>query len=134
MSASFALIRFRKTGRIYHGCYDGTSDAMNPHICTPQECWNEKTGSYCSIGYCRELANTRGGMIFPNDVGDLDECEIYSDYGSGFYWTAVGSESLKMVDSPVNEYGELNFSKITEGIPEWANRYINVLEQMDCCI
>ena len=38
MSRSFALVKFKKTGNIYYGCYDGTCDVMYPFLCTPQEC------------------------------------------------------------------------------------------------
>ena len=122
MSATYALIRFKKTGNIYMGCYEGTSDVMNPYICTGEECWDEKFECYCAISYCRELAKGKD-WIFPKDIPDLDECEVYSDYGGGFYWTAIGSESIKMIDNPLDEYCELDFDKITDGVPDWVREY-----------
>lgn len=122
MSASYALIKFEKTGNIYHGCYEGTSDSMRPHICTPEECYNKETDCYCSISYCRELGKTKSWTI-PDDVPDLDECEVYSDYGSGFYWSTVGSESLKMISCPMDEFGEIELREETDGQPEWVKQY-----------
>jgi hypothetical protein len=122
MSATYALIRFKKTGNIYHGCYEGTSDVMNPYICTAEECYDEKIDCYCAISYCRELSKGKD-WVFPKDVPDLDECEVYSDYGGGFYWHAIGSETLKMIDNPLDEYGELDFEKITDGPADWVREY-----------
>ena len=129
MSASFALIKFKRTGNIYFGCYEGTSDTMNPYICTPEECYDEKVDCYCSIWYCRNLGRQHKEWIFPTDIDDLDEVEIYSDYGGGFYWAGIGSESIKMIDSPVDEFGELDFGKITDGRPEWVEEYLAQFEE-----
>lgn len=126
MSAAYALIKFKKTGNIYHGCYEGTSDTMNPYICTPEECYDEKLDCYCSITYCRDLAKGRN-WIFPDNVPDLDEVEVYSSYGGGFYWNAVGSESIKMIDNPLNEYGELDYGVETYGTPDWVTEYAKSL-------
>ena len=118
MSASWGLVRFNKTGNIYMGCYEGTSDMFRPSICTPEECYNERLDCYCSIMHCRELCEHRGTWIFPDNVDDLDDVEIYSDYGGGSYWSGTGSESLRMLKTGINPFEEcLNE---TFGIPDWV--------------
>lgn len=128
MSASWALIKFKRTGNIYMGCYEGTSDIMNPYICTPEECWDEKWEAFCSIDTCRKLARGRS-YAFPDDVPDLDDVQVYSDYGGGFYWDAVGSESIKMIKNPLDGLCELDFDKITDGKPDWVSEFEKKLER-----
>lgn len=130
MSATYALIRFKKTGNIYMGCYEGTSDIMVPYICTPEECWDEKWDCYCAISYCRELARGKS-YTFPKDAPDVDECEVYADYGGGFYWDGIGSESLKMIKSPEFEWGELDYEETTDGTPDWVREYWKELGAKD---
>lgn len=105
MSASWGLVRFKKTGNIYMCCYEGTTDILVPFICTPEECWDEKSDCYHSIAYCRQLSEGRS-WAFPDDVTDLDECDVYSDYGDGFHWSGTGSESLKMIKDGRNPWNE----------------------------
>ena len=126
MSASWALIRFKNTGNIYMGCYEGTSDTMNPYICTAEECWDEKFKVYSSITYCRKIAAERD-WVFPKDAHDLDDVEIYSDYGFGGTYAAVGSETAKMIDCPLDEFGELDWDKISKTKPDWVDTYWNSL-------
>ena len=118
MSASWGLVRFNKTGNIYMGCYEGTSDIFNPCLCTPEECYDEKIDCYCSISYCRELGFNRDAWVFPDGVKDVDNVEIYSDYGGGWYWSGTGSESLKKLKTGVNPFEEGIDDK--EGKPDWV--------------
>ena len=120
MSASWGLVKFKKTGNIYMCCYEGTSDILNPFFCTPAECYDEKFDCYCSIMHCRELSKGRS-WAFPDDVTDLDEVEIYSDYGGGFYWSGTGSESLKMIKDGINTLEE--DIEETYGKPEWVAEF-----------
>ena len=124
MSASWALIRFNETGNVYMGCYEGTTDVMIPYICTPEECYDEGLDCYCSIIHCRDLAKDRS-YDFPSGVEDLDKCEVYSDYGGGFYWSAVGSETLKMIKNPIEPgcVTALDFDAITDGKPDWVEEF-----------
>ncbi len=55
MSAAFGLVRFKRTGNIYYGCYEGTSDVIIPYLCTPEECYNKEELYYNPINYCRHL-------------------------------------------------------------------------------
>lgn len=131
MSAAYALVRFKKTGNVYFGCYEGTSDTMIPHICTPEECYNDATDCYCAISYCRTLGNSGKSWIFPTNIADLDDVEIYSSYGGGFYWNTTGSESIKMLSLRYDEWGELDLDDEKDGIPEWAEKFLNSLEESD---
>lgn len=123
MSAAFGLVRFKTTGNIYYCCYEGTSNSLRPHICTPEECYDEKLDCYCAISYCRELG-ARKGWNPPDDVTDWDDVEIYSDYGGGFYWDGTGSESVKMLKLSLDEWGELLIPNEKCGIPEWAEEFL----------
>lgn len=123
MSRAFALVKFKKTGNIYCGCYNGTCDIMLPFLCTPQECYDEKLDCYWAITYCQELSNRYGSWKFPDDVTDIDDIEIYSDYGGGFYWPGTGSESIKMIDTCLDPYEELEWTDIKDGVPEWVEEF-----------
>lgn len=123
MSASWGLVRFKKTGNIYYCCYDGTSDLLHPYICTPEECYDEKWDCYDAISYCRNLTRQKGTWCFPRNVADLDEVEIYSDYGNGFYWSGTGSESIKMIDDFVDPW-RTSGVHITDGKPEWVLKFL----------
>lgn len=118
MSASWGLVRFNKTGNIYMGCYEGNSDTFNPYLCTPEECYDEKLDCYCVIIHCRELAKREDVQIFPDNVDDLDDVEIYSDCGRGSYWSGTGSESLKMLKTGIDPIEE--GMNETFGKPDWV--------------
>lgn len=127
MSASWALVRFNRTGNVYYACYEGTSDTVPPFIFTAEECYDEKLDCYCAITYSREkFANE--SWIFPDNVDDLDEVEIYSDYGGGFYWKDHGSESLRRLKLAINEWGELKLENEKYGVPNWV---IDFFKKMD---
>lgn len=121
MSRAFGLIKFKKTGNIYYGCYNGTSDVMYPCLCTPEECRDED-GRYDSITYCAGLVeNGNFDWRFPKDVSDIDKVEIYSDYGRGFWWYGTGSETAKRIAGPLAPYDE-DFP-IFSGKPEWVEKF-----------
>ena len=122
MSASFGLVKFKKTGNVYYGCYEGTSDIMIPFICTPEECYNEETDSYWAITYCRKLSSQHETWKFPDNVSDLDDIEIYSSYGGGFYWSGTGSESIKMIKNYLNPFEEV-WEDMEDGEPEWVEEF-----------
>lgn len=117
---SIGLVKFTKTGNIYYACYNGTTDIMLPFICAPQECYDEKLGVYHPIQCCQQRKNIK----FPNDIGDLDEIEIYSDYGDGFYWNGSGSESIKMIKNYLNPFDELKDEEVKDGKPQWVIEFL----------
>ena len=116
---SIGLVKFKRTGNIYYACYNGTTDIMLPFICTPKECYDEKLGVYCPIQHCQQRENVN----LPNDIADLDEIEIYSDYGGGFYWKGIGSESIKMIKNYLNPFDELKDEDVTDGKPQWVKDF-----------
>lgn len=128
MSASFALVKFKSTGNIYFGCYEGTSDILIPYICTPEECYDEKLDCYCSISHCRDLSAQHKTWAYPDNV-PADEVEIYSDYGGGFYWNGHGSESIKMIKDFLDPWD--NYTTIEDGKPEWVEEFLKSLEGDD---
>lgn len=123
MSAAFGLVKFKKTGNIYYGCYEGTSDTMNPYLCTPEECYDEKIDCYCAITYCRKLRGQYNHWELSKHVTDLDDIEIYSDYGGGFYWSGVGSESVKMIQDYLAPY-EQCYEDMKDGQPKWVKEFL----------
>lgn len=122
MSASYGLVKFKKTGNIYYCCYEGTSDIMIPFLCTPEECFDKDC--FCPISYCRRIDKS---WEFPK-VDDLDDIEIYSDYGGGFYWNGTGSESAKMIKEEIN-FGEKVY-EYTDGQPLWVNDFEKELDEI----
>lgn len=127
MSRSFALVKFKKTGNIYYGCYNGTCDILLPFLCTPQECYDETDGYYDPITYCTELSEKTGSWGLPDNVTDLDNIEIYSDYGCGFYWNGTGSESVKMINDFLNPFEEV-YEDIKDGVPQWVEEFLKRLD------
>lgn len=127
MSSSFGLVKFDRTGNIYYGRYNGTSDIMTPYLCTPEECYDEKLDCYCAITYCQELGRQHESWEFPDDCTDLDDIEIYVDYGGGFSWCGTGSESIKMIKDYLAPY-EQCWEDIIDGEPDWVKEFLEHLE------
>lgn len=123
MSASFVLVKFKRTGNIYYGCYEGTSDVTIPYLCTPEECYIENEQCYRPISYCRHLGDIND-WEFHDSVSDLDQVEIYSDYGGGFYWHGKGSESIKMIKENLMPWDNC-YEDVQNGIPKWARDFLD---------
>ena len=124
MSHSFGLVKFKKTGNIYYSCYNGTSDVMIPFLCTPEECYNKETDCYCAISYCRQLNDQHKTWYLPDNITDLDDIDIYSDYGSGFYWSGTGSESARMIDGPLMPFEDVEvYEGLKHGEPDWVKEF-----------
>ena len=128
MSKSFALVKFKKTGNIYYGYYDGTCDVMCPFLCTPQECYDKENDCYNAISYCKELNNTKNREIWKN-LTNLDDAEIYSDYGGGFYWNGTGSESEKMIETFLAPFDQCP-ENIKDGQPEWVKDFLHYIYEI----
>ena len=119
MSAAYGMIKFKSTGNIYMCCYEGTSDIMIPFIFKPEECFYD--GCYHAITYKRELGRKNDWDM--SDIEDIDDIEIYSDYGGGFYWQGKGSESAKYIISEIN-FGEI-VDNYKNGKPKWVTDFWN---------
>ena len=120
MSKAFALIRFRKTGNIYYGIYNGTVDMLSPKICTPEECYDPSSDCYCAISYLEDTLYDY--YEYPEDA-DWDIVDIYSDYGYGFYWEGVGSESLELIKEGCMPWEEYDY--LPHGKPQWVEEFLN---------
>lgn len=125
MSAASGLVRFKRTGNIYMCCYEGTSDVMLPFIFRPEECFED--GYYHAISYGRKI-NNESDWIKPDDVNDIDDIEIYSDYGSGFYWEGEGSETAKVITKGTN-FGYIY--DYTNGKPKWVTDFWKSIEEKE---
>lgn len=90
MSASIAYIRFKSTGNVYYACFENASDVLLPNICTYKDCYDIGPIDYCrKIGYVCDSC--------PSTASDLDDVDIYSEYGGGMSWVGQGSEKLKLL-------------------------------------
>ena len=117
MSAASGLVRFKKTGNIYMCCYEGTSDVMLPFIFKPEECL--ENDYYCAISYGRKINNEKD-WVNSNELNDIEDIEIYSDYGGGFYWKGEGSESARIITKGVNFAYIYDY---TDGRPKWVTEF-----------
>ena len=120
MSSAMAFIKFKKTGNIYCGCYNGTVDIM-------YDCFCEYNPNISIFDYCSEHADDSIDIKRTNKIDDLDEIEIYSDYGGGFYWKGTGSEKYKIIVKGLDPWNNNNTpwdgASITDGMPGWVNNY-----------
>lgn len=131
MSKAWALVRFEKTGNIYCGCYNGTVDLMLPMLCTSEECYDKETDCYWAIKYCQDLPYCE-----KNKNEDIDDVEIYVDYGKGFYWKGKGNESMKrLAFNSLDPYNIEYYHGIPVtanetpiyGKPDWVTNFFNKL-------
>lgn len=127
MSSSFGLVKFNRTGNIYYCCYNGTSDVMIPYLCTPEVCYDKEADCYDAITYCRKLSSQHKSWKFPDDITDLDDIEIYANYGGGFCWKSTGSESVKMIKDYLMPY-EQCWEDMEDGRPDWVEEFLQYLE------
>ena len=110
-----ALVKFEKTGNVYWGCYDGTCDIM-----------------YNQLTPYNEAERYPGFDSFENkdiegiEITDLDNVEIYSDYGAGFFWSknCKGSETHKCLVKGIRpfdvDYDEEEQIYAEDGQPDWV--------------
>ncbi len=136
MSRALALVKFNKTGNIYMGVYSGTTDVLYPVILTPEKCINEE-GIYDVFRYVEEAYNHLNTDEMEYDNSEIDDVEIYSDYGGGFYWEGKGVEKhgyilndylapFDYVTSPLPWYNVADDSiMVMDGVPKWAEEFMN---------
>lgn len=119
MSRAIALIRFNKTGNIYYGCYDGTNDIMYNSFTEYQD--NFSIFDWCSE-HCYDYQKIDKTLI-----KDEDDIEIYSDYGSGFYWDGKGSEEYRVITKNFSPWYDYDLHYIN-GKPYWVEEFmVNVM-------
>ena len=141
MSRAIALVKFNKTGNIYIGVYDGTVDVLVPVVLPPEKCLKDD-GCYHVFDSIEEAYNQfkstdRDLINYSNS--EIDEVEIYSDYGGGFFWMAEGIESYGLIFNkylaPFNYIDHFtpwclddnNSIEVIDGVPEWAKEFMDNL-------
>ena len=118
MSRVFGLCRFRSTGNIYWCVYDGTSDLMYPWLGKSKDITDDDG----HINVFNILKEDRPWEPVEQPT-DIDEVDLYSDYGGGFYWHGTGSESNKLILSNLTPFDEC-YDYITDGFPDWVSSFI----------
>ena len=119
MSRAIALIRFKKTGNIYYGCYDGTSDIMYASF-------TEYQNDFSIFNWCSEHCYDYQ-KIDKNLINDEDDIEVYSDYGDGFYWDGKGSEEFRIITKHFTPWYN-DDSHYIDGKPDWVEEFmVNVM-------
>lgn len=129
MSRALALVKFNRTGNIYMGVYSGTTDILYPVVLTPEKCINEE-GIYDVFRYIEEAYNHLDTDEIEYDNSEIDDIEIYSDYGGGFCWDEKGVERYGYIlndylapwdDSPDDSI------IVVDGKPEWVKEFMDNL-------
>ena len=102
MSSSYGAIRFKSDGKLLYYLYDGTSDICIPSLCDDiEDIWKDNGWSRCKCGHDESV-------------------EIYSDYGSGFYWEGRACRHCKAITKSLEPWSnEDEIVSITDGQPEW---------------
>ena len=136
MSRALALVKFNRTGNIYMGVYNGTVDVLVPVVLPPEKCIDEE-GIYDVFRYTEEAYNHLNTDEMEYDNSKIDDVEIYSDYGGGFYWDGKGVEKhgyiLNDYLAPFNPTYYFNpyddtpndSIAVVDGVPKWAEEFMN---------
>lgn len=113
MSHSVGVVRF-KDGDIKYYEYNGSVDVCIPKLFNTLE----------------ELmsSNWKWTSTKSNCQHDIEDVEIYTTYGGGFYWRGTACKRCMMITKGINPYnlrdkdGEDIFIEeaIIDGTPEWA--------------
>lgn len=117
MSRAIALIRF-KDGTIVRGCYNGTSDFLSQWLITDEELQKKYNGSCFSWDEIM-YKNFDEKFIDSDSLTDLEEVEVYSDYGSGFLWKDKASKSRMSMQYATNIDSVVSI----KDIPNWVIEY-----------
>lgn len=138
MSRAIALVKFNKTENIYMGVYDGTVDVLVPVILPPEKCLKDD-GCYHTFDSIEEAYNQFNTDDLDYTDSDIDDVEIYSDYGGGFFWDGKGVEKYGYIlndylapfmrtyhfvpwdDSPDDSI------LVVDGKPEWVEEFMDNL-------
>lgn len=91
-------------GTVMHYEYDGTSDWVIPKFYnTHEEMWDNWRKYEYIENHCEH---------------DIEDVEIYSDYGNGFYWKGKACRKCNMI---IGELSPFNYDHIiiVHGQPDW---------------
>lgn len=105
MSHASGKVKF-KDDKIMHYEYDGTSDWCIPKLYDTHE---EMRNNWRKYEY-EEI----------HCEHDLEDIEIYSDYGNGFYWKGKACRKCNMIIEGLNPYPCDDSIFITNGKPDWV--------------
>jgi len=124
MSRAFGLVRF-PNGKVLIGCYQGSSDNMHPDLATAEELVKTGTSLF-------DLGWDTGGKT-PDD--DLEDVDIYSDYGWGTHWRGKASYANRVLVEGLSygyedHYENGRFSHTTNvehkvGQPTWVSDFLD---------
>lgn len=117
MSKALALVRF-KDGTILRGCYDGTCDFLYQWLITEQELQEKYDGSIFDWVE-QKTKNYDNKPINSNILTDLEEVEVFSNYGSGFSWKDKASKSKMMMENSTG----IDYVRWSDDIPDWVLEY-----------
>lgn len=124
MSKAIAFLKCG--GDIYAGVYDGTSDILCEEFIPLKEYFEliDHDKSIYSMIY------NNPELKVPHDI-ETEECEIYSDYGRGFYWKGTFNKEHRVVVNGLDPYGMYSLSnyfcfededeeiEVNDGKPDW---------------
>jgi len=123
MSKAFGLCRFKSTGNIYWCVYNGTSDVMNPWLCTSEDITDDEG----HINVFSILKEKRPWEPVERLI-DIDDVDLYSDYGGGFYWSGTGSELNRRILSNLMPFDEC-YDDVKDGSPDWVSVFLQQSER-----
>ncbi len=101
MSSGLAAVRF-PDGVIKFTVYNGTSDVL-------------------IAGLADEAEQAGSGDRFPSPEGQLEEVEIATTYGSGFWWKGLAARNavLDAYVVPLGDFLGNNAVETKDGLPSW---------------
>lgn len=115
MGKAIALVKCKSDNSIWMGIYNGTSDAVERY--------------FKPIGECEtfeKILEEVKSKYYARPPFNEEPCEIYSDYGGGFWWngtfdrnkrTVVKGATLDCIDCETYGY----VPEIYREVPDWAN-------------
>ncbi len=117
MSRAIALIKF-SDGTILRGCYNGTSDFLSQWLITDKELEENYNGN-CFSWDDEKWRNYKNEFIDSNLFTDLEDVEVFSDYGNGFSWKDKASKSKMVMSFETN----IEYVALSNDIPCWVLDY-----------
>ncbi len=135
MSSAWGLMKFKDTGTILIGAYNGTCDVMYPKMFKPEECVDGE-GYYTPITKAENWIDDHMTELEPYTEDEVSDVILYTDYGTGMYWVGKGVERCGIVltcdpfrvdytDYPDHQPITID---VHDGTPDWVEEFMNSLE------
>ena len=143
MSDSIALMRFKDTGTILMGIYDGNSDILCSYMYKP-EFFLDEDGIYNVFSKEKECfkLDDRYCRIEPEytDDDEVSDVEIWSDYGGTFWWEGKAVEKygyiLREYTCPYDPTVPMGLRGIQDQLcdihyntPDWVKEFLDKLNK-----